>query len=209
MANNKKIYFYIASSLAMLIPVPGRFVYAIFMLLIFNVQMLSLTLLFHAINHLKLEYLKNSILVVEIVAITILFKQILSIICPVVALTLGFCIYLPTLTSVVLEFFFLDYSKGVKKHTLLNMRKSLLMSLFSLAYFFMRDIFGYGTITLPAWKRIIYIYLPFKAESTSASIFFATIPGSLAIIAVVLALYLKFKHKMLILDNSSFGEGKQ
>ena len=47
--NNKRLYFYIASNLAFLIPFPGRFAYSIIMVILFNIQMALVTLFFHAI----------------------------------------------------------------------------------------------------------------------------------------------------------------
>ena len=106
MLNKNKIYFYVASNLAMLIPLPGRFAFAVFVAIQFNLQMILLTLLSDAVKRLKLESLKTSILLLETVAFTILFKLLLVIYCPIAALTLGFCIYLPALTPIMMMFIF-------------------------------------------------------------------------------------------------------
>lgn len=200
MAERKKIYLYIAANLSMLIPVPGRFVYAVILLVLFNIQMAITTLLFHAVHRMDLASMRNTLLALAIIAFGILYKQILIIFCPVAALTLSYCIFLPTLASVIIEFFFLSYEHGVKGHLISTMKKSLCMSVFSLVYFFLRDIIGYGTLTFPAWKKIITIELPFTPAGPG--IFFATIPGGLCLLAMLLALYIFVSKKLSILDNS-------
>ena len=126
MAENKKIYFYIASNLALLIPVPGRFAYALILLFLFNIQTATVTLLFHAIYHMRLESMRNAVLTLTIIALGVFYKQLLTILCPIASLTLGFCIFLPTLASVIIEFFFLDYKRGLKNHLVLNMKNTSL-----------------------------------------------------------------------------------
>ena len=196
--NDKKnqIYLYIASNLAFLVPVPGRFAYGLILMLFFNIQMILLTLLFHAIHRMRLAELRNAVLSLAIISLGICLKQILAIFCPIISLTLGFCIFLPALASVIIEFFFLDYEHGLKRHIAQNMKKSLLMTIFSLIFFLIRDIFGYGTFTLPAYKRLLVYHLPNNPNSSDASVFLATIPGSLGFIAVLLALYIFVSNKM-------------
>lgn len=209
MKNSKLVYYFIASSLAILVPVPGRLAYGIIVLVLFNMQMLFTSFIFHAVEHLKLQFLRNSIITFSLIAITIFYRQILIIYCPIAAFTLGFCIYLPALTSVVIEFFFTEYQKGVKKHSLFTMKKSLSISAFCIVYFLFRDIAGFGTVTLPAWKKIVVFHLPFNLETTDASIFLATIPGSLVLISVILCVYIIFNKKMqMVHENLSLLDGK-
>ena len=196
MANSKKIYLYIATNLAFLIPVPGRFAYALILLLLFNLQMAAITLLFHAVHRMSLSSMRNSILTLSIIALGVLYKQIVTIICPVAAFVLGYCIFLPTLASVIIEFFFLNYEHGLKGHLASNMKRSLFMSIFSMFFFLIRDVLGYGTLTLPGWKKVIVLYVPYNPESTGASVFLATIPGSLALVALLLALYIYAERKI-------------
>ena len=206
MTDSKKIYFFIAANLAFLIPVPGRFVYALILLVLFNVQMALITLLFHAIHRLNIGNMQNALLSLTIIALAVFFKQIIILICPVAALTLGFCVFLPALASVIIEFFFLDYEHGLKNHLIKNMHSTVFMTLFSLFFFFVRDLFGYGTLTLPGWKRIIVLHLPYNPNSTGASVFLATIPGSLFLVAILLFLYIFVMKKFWIYSNAPKGK---
>ncbi|WP_296322430.1 hypothetical protein [Treponema sp. UBA3813] len=209
MIDNKKIYLYIATNLALLIPVPGRFAYALILLVIFNIQTACMTLIFHGIYHVNLANMRNAILSLAVIAITIFCKQLLVIFCPVAALTLGYCIFLPALASVIIEFFFLNYDYGLKNHLRSNMKKSYFITLFALVFFLIRDIFGYGTLTFPGWKHLIVIHFPYNTNSAYASSFIATIPGSLVLISALLALYIFLLRKLRIFANSPvnhFGE---
>lgn len=218
MKNSKYQYFYIASSLAILVPAPGRFAYGIILLVLFNLQMLSVSLIFHAVEHLNLPVLRNSIIAFILVAVTIFYKQLLIIFCPEAALTLGFCLYLPALTSAVIEFFFAEYKKGVRLHVALTMKKSLVISAFCLVFFLFRDIAGFGTFTFPLWKKIAVLHFPYKTESSGAGVLLATIPGCLILISVLLSIYIIFMKKMekigkmaeknpSLLDSENFDEG--
>ena len=202
MTDNKRIYFYIAANLSFLIPIPGRFAYALIMLIIFNVQMATITLLFHAIHRLQLASMRNSLLTLTIISLSIFYKQLLTIFCPIASLTLGYCIFLPTLASVIIDFFFLDYEHGVRGHLVTNMKRSAFMSVFALFFFLIRDLFGYGTLTLPAWKHILVFRLPYNPESAGASVFLATVPGSLCLIAGMLAVYIFVMKKIRIMAHS-------
>lgn len=202
MSESKKIYFYIAANLALLIPAPGRFAYALILIILFNIQMATITLIFHGIYHMQLANLRNTVLSLAIIALGVFYKQLLVIFCPIAALTLGFCIFLPTIASVIIEFFFLSYERGLSRHLAHNMRNSFFMSLFALLFFLIRDIFGYGTFTLPAWKKIIVFHLPYNLQSTGASVFLATIPGSLVFVSILIAIYVFVGKKIRIFKNS-------
>ncbi len=202
MSDSKRIYYYIAANLAFLIPAPGRFAYALILVILFNIQMFTITMIFHGIYHLQLSNLRNAVLALSIIALGVFYKQLLAIVCPVAALTLGYCIFLPTLASVIIEFFFLNYEKGLKKHLVVNMKNSSFMSIFSLLFFLIRDILGYGTFTFPSWKKILVFHLPYDLNSTSASVFLATIPGSLVFIALIIAVYIFVANKIRIVMNS-------
>lgn len=209
MKNGKLVYYYIASSLAILVPIPGRFAFGLIEMILFNIQMLTIAVVFHSIAHLNLSHLKNSILTLALIAVTVMYKQLLIIICPIAALTLGFCIYLPALTTVVIEFFFAEYEKGIKEHLKNIMAKSLPMTVFCIIYFLLRDIIGYGTITLPSWKKLFVLRLFNENNSVSASTFMATIPGSLVFIALLLCIYLIYDKKRTILKSSPVFKGEE
>jgi Na+-translocating ferredoxin:NAD+ oxidoreductase RnfE subunit len=82
------------------------------------------------------------------------------------------------------------------------MKKASFMTLFNLLFFCIRDILGYGTLTFPGWKSLVVIHLTSNPMRTDAGVFLATIPGSLCLIALLLALYIVGTKRINILLNS-------
>lgn len=187
MTDYKKFLIYIGTTLAIVLPFPGRIAYGIFALLHFNVSVVLLTLMFYAINLLNVKFLRLGICSLELVALTILYKQLLVIFCPVAALTIGFSFYLPAVSAVVITIFNLRIKNSIKESCLDKLKKSLSISVFCFIIFVLRDILGFGTITLPNWQSLLVIKIPeipFLAGNSFMS-FFATIPGCMVLTVLV------------------------
>ena len=187
MTDYKKFLIYIGTTLAIVLPFPGRIAYGIFALLHFNVSVVLLTLMFYAINLLNVKFLRLGICSLELVALTILYKQLLVIFCPVAALTIGFSFYLPAVSAVVITIFNLRIKNSIKESCLDNLKKSLSISAFCFIIFVLRDILGFGTITLPNWQSLLVIKIPeipFLAGNSFMS-FFATIPGCMVLTVLI------------------------
>ena len=123
MTDYKKFLIYIGTTLAIVLPFPGRIAYGIFALLHFNVSVVLLTLMFYAINLLNVKFLRLGICSLELVALTILYKQLLVIFCPVAALTIGFSFYLPAVSAVVITIFNLRIKNSIKESCLDKLKK--------------------------------------------------------------------------------------
>lgn len=193
MTDYKKFLIYIGTTLAIVLPFPGRIAYGIFALLHFNVSVVLLTLMFYAINLLNVKFLRLGICSLELVALTILYKQLLVIFCPVAALTIGFSFYLPAVSAVVITIFNLRIKNSIKESCLDKLKKSLSISAFCFIIFILRDILGFGTITLPNWQSLLVIKIPeipFLAGNSFMS-FFATIPGCMVLTVLVFFAALK------------------
>ncbi|WP_288583744.1 hypothetical protein [uncultured Treponema sp.] len=193
MTDYKKFLIYIGTTLAIVLPFPGRIAYGIFALLHFNVSVVLLTLMFYAINLLNVKFLRLGICSLELVALTILYKQLLVIFCPVAALTIGFSFYLPAVSAVVITIFNLRIKNSIKESCLDKLKKSLSISAFCFIIFVLRDILGFGTITLPKWQSLLVIKIPeipFLAGNSFMS-FFATIPGCMVLTVLVFFAALK------------------
>ncbi|WP_443737294.1 hypothetical protein [Treponema sp.] len=187
MTDYKKFLIYIGTTLTIVLPFPGRIAYGIFALLHFNLSVVLLTLMFYAINLLKVKFLRLGICSLELVALTILYKQLLVIFCPVAALTIGFSFYLPAVSAVIITIFNLRTKNSIKETCLDKVKKSLSISAFCFIIFVLRDILGFGTITLPKWQSLLVIKIPeipFLAGNSFMS-FFATIPGSMVLTVLV------------------------
>jgi len=195
MINKNKVYTYIAASLAIIMGVPGRIAWGVLMLIHFNVLIALTTLLTHALRRLEIESMRAGLIAVEIIALTVLYKQILSIICPIAALTLGFSLYLPAASSVIMTILVSSSFNDLKTDMAEKMKDALVITGFCISLFVIRDIFGFSTITLPSWQNIIVIKIPVLFSSLPFASFIATIPGGLIITALVLLLITKLSSR--------------
>ncbi|MCH5288435.1 MAG: hypothetical protein J1E32_00800 [Treponema sp.] len=187
---NRTIYFYVAASLATVVPVPGRLAFGLLMVVLFNIQVVTGVLTCHLAARLKLDDLQRVIVSVELIAITILYKQLVMLVCPVAALTLGFLIYLPALSSAVIEFSYKNNVGTLAEDLKEKAARNGVFSAVALALFFVRDTIGFGTVTFPAWQRIAAAHLPVFPGTAAVGAFLATVPGAFVLAALLLALYL-------------------
>lgn len=199
---NKIVYFFLAAALSMLVPAPGRFAYGFVLVIIFNFQIVCGLLFSRLVNTLKLNSLKNALMAMEIIASTIFCRQLLVLVCPVIALTLGFILYLPSLSAVVIDFLFKETEPSLGKDIGQKMLLSGSFSLFALFFFLIRDLFGYGTFTMIAYKHIAVFQLADMDNRISASSFLATIPGALLLLAFFFFLYVLIKNNYTVLKRS-------
>lgn len=195
MINNNKLFIYLAASLSMIIPVPGRVVFCVYILVLFNLIVFLSTLFNHGITLLGFEKYKIGFVAIESIAITIFFKQLIVFICPLIALNLSFILYFPAITSTFLILFMPDDSNSLKNNIVSKMKISLLISVIVFVIQFLRDIIGFGTLTLPSWKKIITIQLPVFFENISLGTFVATIPGCFVLIGIILLVFIQLKKE--------------
>jgi hypothetical protein len=201
MINKKSIYVYIAATLAMLIPAPGRFACGIILVLELNVLMLIGTLLNDFINKLELQQVGTVMLLSMLIAVTMLIRQIIAFAIPEMAIQLGFILYLPTVSSFFIGYMFGDSYSSLRNALAKNMKHSFLYSIFALAFFLLRDIAGFGTITLLTSHGIQEIVL-YNSGKINALVFFATIPGALVCTAGILILYVYVINKFEVVRNA-------
>jgi len=190
MKTKRNIYSFLTASLALLVPSPGRFAYGIILLFMLNLLMLAGTLFKHLVKVLDLDELLPVLLAVFLMTVSVIFKQLLITLSPLAALTLGFIIYMPAVSSFLIGNLYSQNSDNIKENLAVNLKESILFSIFALAVFLFRDIFGYGTISLPAASGLVEISLiKVREGGFYPGIFWATIPGALVIIALSLAIY--------------------
>lgn len=201
MINKKSIYVYIAATLAMLIPAPGRFACGIVLVLELNVLMLTGTLLKDLIKKLELQQVGTIMLLSMLIAVTMLIRQIIAFTIPEMAIQLGFIMYLPTVSSFFIGYMFGDPYSSLRNTLAKNMKHSLLYSAFALVFFLVRDIAGFGTITLLTNHGVREIVL-FNSGKIDALVFLATIPGALVCTAGILILYVYIINKLEVVKNA-------
>ena len=202
MKTKRNIYSFLTASLALLVPSPGRFAYGITLLFMLNLLMLAGTFFKHLVKSLGLDDLLPVLLAVFLMTISVIFKQVIIITSPLTALTLGFIIYMPAVSSFLIGNLYSQDSDSISKNLQMNMKESIMFSIFALAVFLFRDIFGYGTISLPAASGLVEIPLiKVKEGGFYPGIFWATIPGALVIIALSLAFYVHVLAKFNLIKE--------
>ena len=197
----ENMFLYLTAYLALLIPIPGRFVYGF--TLMSEVFLLSIigSLSVLLIEKIKFEQLKSIIFILILVSFSILFRQIIVMINSQVALTLGFVIFLPPVSLFILNILFtqkIENFSGQFKHTVL---KTLIFTLGGMIIFLIRDIFGYGTFTFFGKNHFIYEKVLFDSNKIGIFSLLASIPGVLIILGIIYFIFIQISKKIEILKN--------
>ncbi len=198
----ESLYISIAAYLAILIPTPGRFVFGFALMLEFLLLTFIGILVNSLIKQIKIDETKALTLMMILIATTILYRQIIVLLCPEVALTLGFIIYLPPVSLYIVGYLFNnnDASLPVSLKTKLLYVAKFVCS--GLVFFLFRDIAGFGTFTFFGKKHMIYEKVLFSSDSVGIFSFFATIPGALMLSGVVLMFHIILRNRFKTLENA-------
>lgn len=198
----RSIYVFLATTLAVLIPAPGRFVYGFVLVLELNLLMLIGTLIIPLIKKIKLEEMMSVSVIFVLLAVTILFRQIFAIIQPEIILTLGYVIYLIPLSLFMIGYIFDNEDKKLTDKLKFNMIHSSTYSVFALIFFLIRDLAGYGTFTFFGKNHQIYEKVIINADRTGLFTIVASIPGALIMAAVLLSIHIFIRNKLDIYQKA-------
>lgn len=202
MEKRRSIFVLAASSLAFLIPPPGRFIYGLVLVIELNLILLLGTLAYTISKKIKLESIKSPFIYFIVIATTILFRQILILIQPEIALTLGFVIYFIPISLFIIGYLFSNEDKASSSRIKFNFKHTITFSIFALLFFLVRDIFGYGTITFFGSDFSIVEKLIFSEDSISTFSVIASIPGALILTSIIIATHILLRNKINIIKVS-------
>ncbi|MBR1639620.1 MAG: hypothetical protein IJ688_09580 [Treponema sp.] len=194
----KSIYKYLPLHLALLIPIPGRFVYGFTIVLEHIILTLIGTLINSLINKLNLKELKTVIIMLTMISVTIFFRQILVVTYTEIALTLGYLIFLPPISLFLIQIIYSDLEEPLPVRLKTNLIQTAVFSLNSLLFFLFRDIAGFGTFTFYSGNHMFFEKVLFDSDNVGIFSFFATLPGVLVLAAMVLFFSLFIHEKMKI-----------
>ena len=180
----KNIFTYLSILLMLLIAVPGRFAYGLCILLILLVVFLCGSFFKKLIYKLGIQDMQIVLISIFLIAITVILRQILILFCPIIALTMGYAIFLPAISAFLLNSLY--ERKRVSPVEINNtMRQVLYFSGWMLLTFLVRDIIGFGTVTFPGYQDLAVIYIIKSMPSgVSAGTALASIPGSFFLIGI-------------------------
>ncbi len=202
----KKSFMYIASFLVLTIPIPGRFVFGMTIVLELFILELFGILLNSLVKRLKFEQIRTYFVMFFMIAITIFLRQILVITYTEIPLTLGFILYIPPVSVFLTHTLFTDYDEPLTDRLKSNLISTSMFSIFILVFFLFRDIAGYGTFTFFGSNHRIYEKVLLNPDRIGLFTFFASIPGALVLTSLSIYLFLFVRNKIRII--SSRGEKK-
>ncbi len=198
----KNLYFvFIAASFALLIAAPGRLAYGLPLIVELNILMAATRAFYSFVKKFDMGGVTDILAVSFIVFLTASFKQLLILFSPVIALTLSFCIYIPALSVFLLASVFQAQGGGEK----IGFESTFWFSVFALVFFLLRDILGYGTLSLPVPNGIKESYL-FNSYDTAFLSFFATIPGALLVLLLCMSFLLTVQLKMNTIEKAGVAD---
>ena len=199
MIENNTFYKYLPLHIALLIPIPGRFVFGFTIVIEHLFLTLIGTLINSLINKLNLKELKTVIILITLVSGTIFFRQILVATYTEIALTLGYFIFMPAVSLFLIQIIYNDLEQPLLLRLKTNLIHTTVFSLYSLIFFLFRDIAGFGTFTFYSKNHMFSEKILFKADSVGIFSFFATLPGVLILAAALLItnLFIHEKFKMI------------
>ena len=195
----KKSFMYIASFLALTIPCTGRFVFGCTLMIeLFILEILGI-LLNSLVTKLKFNEIRTYFVMFFMIAITILYRQILVLTYTEIALSFGFLIYLPTVSVFLTHTLFTDFEEPLADRIKANLLSTLMFSI--LIFFLFRDIAGYGTFTFFGRNHRIFEKVLFNPNKIGLFTFFASIPGALVLTGLVIYFVLILKNKVRIISS--------
>ena len=202
----KKSFMYIASFLVLTIAPTGRFVFG--MTLVLELILLEVlgVLINSLVTKLKFEEIRTYFVMFFMIAITVLFRQILVLTCTEVALILGFFLYFPTTSVFLTHTLFANHEQPLSIRLKHNLLSTLMFSIIILSFYLFRDIAGYGTFTFFGKNHRIYEKVLFNPDNVGIFTFFATIPGALVLTGIIIYVFLFIRNKFRIISGK--GEKK-
>ncbi|MBP5519336.1 MAG: hypothetical protein J6X84_01985 [Treponema sp.] len=198
----KKSFMYVAAFLSLTIPVSGRFVYGIILVLeLFILEILGV-LLNSLVSKLKLNEIRTYFIMFFMISITVLCRQILVLTYTEIALTLSFVLYFPTVCVFLTHTLFSDYEEPLALRLKRNLLRTSLFSLVILVFYLFRDMAGYGTFTFFGKNHRIYEKILLNPENVGIFTFFASIAGALVLTGLVIYLFLFLRNKKRIISST-------
>ena len=198
----RSIYVLIATILTVLVPTPGRFVYGAALVIELNFIMLIGTLINSLVKKIKLEELNTLIILATIISTTILYRQILILICPEVMLTLGFMIYLIPISVFSFGYLFSNQNEPLAVRLKLNMVHILTFSVYVLLYFLLRDLAGYGTFTFFGKGHQIFEKVLISPNNLGFFSILASVPGALILSSILLFIHIFVRNRFEMMGNA-------
>lgn len=195
---NKQIYnIFTVISFALLIASPGRFAFGLIICAELFFLAICGLIVSALLEKLNLNQFKSILTIITLIFSTILYKQIIMWLFPLIALQLSFVFYLPAISSYMIGMIYKNDSK-IKFSE--NIRIISFFSIFALVFYLIRDILGFGSFTFPTLNGIFELIL-FNSKTLSWSVFFASMPGALFLVSVSILIFVCIQKRFNIIER--------
>lgn len=177
---------YTIMTLSMLISLPGRFAYGLLAVLTLIILTGTQAIISSVLKSRNMNSYVLPLSFFSVIGMTVVLKQLLFCFSPVLALSIGFNLYLIAGAVLVSDFignnFNSENSKQFKNAVSFAGKYALLV----LIYFLIRDIVAYGTVTIPSPDGLFILRIFRHSDFTFPGNFFGTIPGGLMLVAIII-----------------------
>lgn len=195
---NKQIYnIFTVISFALLIASPGRFAFGLIICAELFFLAICGLIISALLEKLNLNQFKSILTIITLIFSTILYKQIIMWLFPLIALQLSFVFYLPAISSYMIGMIYKNDSK-IKFSE--NIKIISFFSIFALVFYLIRDILGFGSFTFPTLNGIFELIL-FNSKTFSWSVFFASMPGALFLVSVSILIFVCIQKRFNIIER--------
>ena len=187
----------LAISFALLIASPGRFAFGLIICAELFFLAICGLIVSALLEKLNLNQFKSILTIITLIFSTILYKQIIMWLFPLIALQLSFVFYLPAISSYMIGMIYKNDSK-IKFSE--NIKIISFFSIFALVFYLIRDILGFGSFTFPTLNGIFELIL-FNSKTLSWSVFFASMPGALFLVSVSILIFVCIQKRFNIIER--------
>lgn len=195
---NKQIYnIFTVISFALLIASPGRFAFGLIICAELFFLAICGLIVSALLEKLNLNQFKSILTIITLIFSTILYKQIIMWLFPLIALQLSFVFYLPAISSYMIGMIYKNDSK-IKFSE--NIKIISFFSIFALVFYLIRDILGFGSFTFPTLNGIFELII-FNSKTLSWSVFFASMPGALFLVSVSILIFVCIQKRFNIIER--------
>ena len=190
-----------AAMCSLFIVAPGRFASGLVIIIALALFTVMGILFCHFLKFIKMNEMKSVLLIAFVVFMVMLFRQILILTMPSLALSMSFILFLAAVSTYVISFMFTP-----EENTLLvDLKKNSLhiakVSVYGFFVSLVRDVFGYGTFTFISFNGVIEKVI-FPEDKISFMSFIASIPGGFILCALILVVYMLILKKIDVIKRA-------
>lgn len=189
-------------SLATLIAVPGRFAFAVALIVLLYFLVVATLVFKRLVLALFDEETRSLVMALVLICLCVLFRQALILFSPLTALVLGLSVFMPALTSFILGNLWSCEQSSFSEQMKKELKNCTTFSLLAALFFLLRDVLGYGTFSLPCPSGLWELRLFSPSSSALPLSFFASIPGAVVLLFLCFSLFRIISRRAQIASTS-------